>query len=59
MLIHLDFLRLILPHTDISAKVRRSLHLDMQILIDFANDLYCMADSEMRVLCVLVAFSFL
>jgi hypothetical protein len=37
-------------HTDIRPKVRRSLHLDSQIAIHLADDLYRMSNGEMRVL---------
>lgn len=37
-------------HTHIRPKVCRSLHLDVQILVHFANDFYRVADGEMRVL---------
>jgi hypothetical protein len=37
-------------HTDVRTKIRRRLHLDIQIAIHFANNLYCVAHSEMWVL---------
>jgi hypothetical protein len=46
----MDFLQPKSTPTDIGAEICRSLHLDMQILIDFANDFYCVADGKMRVL---------
>ena len=46
--------------TNTRPKIRRGLHFDRQIPIDFANDFYCVADGEMRVLVgvELVLFSF-
>jgi hypothetical protein len=52
----MDFLPPKSTHTDISAEICRSLHFDMQILIDFADNFYCVADGKMRVLGILVAF---
>jgi hypothetical protein len=44
-------------HTDIRPKVRRSLHLDSQIAIYLADDLYRMSNGEMRVLHITHSFS--
>lgn len=37
-------------HTDVCAKVCGGLHLDIEVLIDFADDFDGVADREMRVL---------
>lgn len=46
-------------HTNARPKIRRSLHLDVQILIHLADNLYCVTNSEMRILSICVSTPFI